>query len=170
MSATISAPASGCWLTRLCSGRPHQIIAGDTTYLRRWFLIPRNRWLNVYLHHFVGSDDPIALHDHPWWFGSLILAGSYLEISQDTAQLRGPGTAALRRPAHRHRIQLRANPDGTERGCWTVVVTGPRVRQWGFWCPSPTGDAARFLPWQQFGEDACSSSAPTSHTAKEATR
>ena len=32
--------------------------------LERWWLIPRNRFLNVYLHRFDHSDEDRALHDH----------------------------------------------------------------------------------------------------------
>jgi hypothetical protein len=136
VSATVSVPDSPRWLGRLFSGRPHQTITtGGTTYLRRWFLCPPNRWLNCYLHHFVGSDDPTALHDHPWWFMSICLQNGYLEISQNATTLRRPGTIAVRRARHRHRIALLANPDGAERGCWTILVTGAHVRQWGFLVP-----------------------------------
>ena len=54
MSATVSVPASQDWLAGLCSGWPHQTVGtGNTTYLQRWFLWPRNRWLNCCLHHCV---------------------------------------------------------------------------------------------------------------------
>jgi hypothetical protein len=47
--------------------RPDFIIGGaDNPYLLRWWIIPRNRWCNVYLHKILRDDDPRALHDHPW--------------------------------------------------------------------------------------------------------
>lgn len=68
------------WFATLLSGRPHFIIGGtDRPYLLRWFLIPRNRWFNIYLHKFCRDDDDRALHDHPWWFVSIMLQGSYVE-------------------------------------------------------------------------------------------
>jgi hypothetical protein len=42
-----------------------------------------------------------------------------------------------------HRVQLWRDPEG-EKPCWTVFVTGPRVREWGFHCPKG------FIPWQRF--------------------
>jgi hypothetical protein len=49
MSATISVPSSDRWLARLVSGRPHQLIGPpDRPYLLRWFVIPPNRWCNIY--------------------------------------------------------------------------------------------------------------------------
>ena len=153
MSATVSAPAPVRWLPRLLSGKPHQTINNlDTPYLRRWYLIPPNRRLNIYFQfHFQRSDDDRALHDHPWAFVSLPLAGAYLEITESGLMLRTPGSVAVRRAQHRHRIRLLTNPDGTERGCWTLLITGPHRRQWGFWC------GRRFVPWQQFGPRGCDS-------------
>lgn len=140
------------WLGKLLSGRPHLVIGGeDNPYLIRRFLIPRNRLLNIYLHKFVRSDDDRALHDHPWWFVSLVLKGGYWEHRGGrligVKSWRAPGSLAFRRPGELHRVELErtleyASP-GTvwfepyvhERPCWTLVVTGPRMRSWGFQCP-----------------------------------
>lgn len=169
MSATVSVPVSGRWLQRLCSGQPHQIIASDNrTYLHRWFLWPRCRWLNCYVHHFVGSDDPSAEHDHPWWFLSLCLVGSYMEISSGAPRIRRPGTVVLRRAEHRHRVQLLNNAAGREQDCWTIIITGPRMRAWGFWCPN--GETDTFVPWQQFGARGCADTSPPSRPTTERAR
>jgi len=54
------------WFAQLCSGEPHQVIGPPADpYLMRWFLVPRNAFINVYLHTFCSSD-PSAPHDHPW--------------------------------------------------------------------------------------------------------
>lgn len=180
MSATSTQPRAWAWLTQLVSGRPHQIIGGaDDPYLLRWYIIPRNRWLNVYVHKFLRSDDDRALHDHPWWFVSLVLRGGYLEISETAAGKltaftriapdwtrpwvhRGLGWRALagRRASYRHRVKLLpavehgnayiARRDRRELPCWTLIVTGPRSRGWGFWCPGE-----RFVPWRQWGAGGC---------------
>lgn len=160
MSATLSLPTQQKWLTRLRSGKPHQIIAGQTPYLHRWFLIPPNRRLNCYLHHFIGSDQPSVLHDHPWWFLSVCLHGGYLEISRNRTRRRRAGTIALRGAHHRHRIELLRDANGAERHCWTLLLTGPHLRQWGFWCSSPAGEPDRFVPWQQFGSSGCGPQLP----------
>ena len=71
------------WLKTLISGRPHLTInRSDGPYLQRWCLIPHNRFLNVYLHRFLGSDEDAALHNHPWWSIGMILKGKYLEYFQ----------------------------------------------------------------------------------------
>ena len=57
MSATVNAPSPGRWLLTLLSERPHQIIAAaHGPYLHRWFLIPRNRHLNIYLQTLASSE------------------------------------------------------------------------------------------------------------------
>lgn len=148
MSGTVSTPFSGGWLPRLCRGRPHQVILLDESeepYLLRWYLLPHNRWLNIYLHRFLRSDDPRGLHDHPWWFASLILAGSYMEVTTAGRRRRRRGSFAVHRATHRHRVCLPIDAHGHEIPCRTIVVTGPHRRRWGFWC------GERFVPWREFG-------------------
>lgn len=72
----------------------HQDIARDNgdLYLRRFFLTRKvegevRSW-NLYLHKFFLSDLDLHLHDHPWRFTSLILAGGYWEHSVNPARLR----------------------------------------------------------------------------------
>ena len=114
---------------------PDQVIGGrDDPYLLRWYLIPRNPVLNVYLHQFMRSDDDRALHDHPWANLSVLLDGEYTEhtIAAGGIQhrtVRKAGQFALRGPRAAHRIELHAGP------CTTLFITGPRARQWGFHFP-----------------------------------
>ena len=101
--------------------------APDAPYLRRWWVIPRNRWFNIYLHQFLKSDDDRALHDHMYWNVSIILKGRYREHLPDGFVDRiAPAISGFRRPEQAHRIELNHGP------CWTLFITGPRVREWGF--------------------------------------
>lgn len=119
-----------------CTARAQDFVigAGERPYLRRWWLIPRNRWLNVYLHEFLRSDDDRALHDHPWVNVSILLKGSYVEHTIraggiGVARRLAAGAIKLRLPSSAHRIEI-------DRGAsWTLFITGPRVRTWGFHCP-----------------------------------
>ncbi|QDP44170.1 hypothetical protein SEA_JUJU_54 [Gordonia phage JuJu] len=172
MSATSYLPTNREWFRRLLSGHPHQVIGGpDNPYLRRWYLIPRNPLINVYLHQFLRSDDDRALHDHPWWFVSLILRGGYYEHTKTGVRWRGAPSLAYRAATHRHRVELPGGPEGSgrendEQPAWTVIVTGRRTRSWGFWCKRlvPWSDTARgaytreveqFVPWKDFGDAGC---------------
>src|SRR4051795_4015193 len=57
-------------------------------YLVRWWVIPRNRFFNVYLHKFLRDDDDRALHDHPWISLSFILRGGYIEHTPGDVVIR----------------------------------------------------------------------------------
>ncbi len=111
--------------------RPPDFVIGDSDnpYLRRWWVIPRNRWFNIYLHHFLRSDDDRALHDHPWLNCSILLTGEYREHTPRGVFDRRRFRLVFRRAASAHRIELTRGP------VWTLFLTGPRVREWGFLCP-----------------------------------
>jgi hypothetical protein len=107
-------------LRRLFSGEPHQIIGGpENPYMLRWYVIPRNPVLNVYVHKFLRSDDDRALHDHPWWFVSLILRGRYDEVTEMGVKRRQAGSVAYRPAEWRHRVRL-----VTETSCQSCEGTG----------------------------------------------
>lgn len=122
-------------LISISNKRPPDFVVGgnDDPYLRRWWLIPRNRFFNIYLHHFLRSDDDRALHDHPWWNLSVLLDGRYVEHTiaaggVNVRTLRCAGQMKFRNAESAHRIELTDGP------CWTFFVTGPRIREWGFHC------------------------------------
>ena len=125
---------------------PDVVIGADADpYLRRWHVIPRNQWFNIYLHHFLRSDDDRALHDHPWWNLSVLLRGEYLEMMPGRSRVRRPFRPVLRRAEAPHRVVLFPSTE-TKRPLpvWTLFITGPRVREWGFWCPRG------WVHWQDF--------------------
>lgn len=130
--------------------KPDFIIGGhDAPYLLRWWLIPRNRFFNVYVHLFLRSDDDRALHDHPWLFNcSILLKGSYLEHTPAGEFLRREGSLKFRWGAAPHRVELfdvaAFAPELGIRPCWTMFITGPVVREWGFHCPKG------WVPWREF--------------------
>lgn len=111
--------------------RPHRII-GDS-YLHRWHVIPRNPFFNIMIHRFIGSDDDRALHCHPWGSVSFLLKGDLFEIyKRGDAQVFRKIRRFLpvfRRATHAHRLVL-----GVDGDAWTLFITGPVIRPWGFWC------------------------------------
>lgn len=115
---------------------------GQVPYLLRWYLIPRNRFLNVYLHCFLRSDKDVP-HDHPWASLSVMLEGVAVERrpgKEDRDIVAGDWV--YRRASFAHQIVV---PD--QSGVWTLFMTGPKVRDWGFLCPK------RWVPWQEFVSD-----------------
>lgn len=113
--------------------RPSQIIG--TGYMYRWYIIPRNKFFNIYLHKFIGSDDDRALHDHPWASFSICLKGVLYELTPAVAALGydcsriTAGKMRYRPATYAHRLML-----GSE-SAWTLFLTGPKIRSWGFLCP-----------------------------------
>lgn len=108
---------------------------------------------SILLHHIVRPDDDGALHDHPWNFTTTILSGGYREkmpryVSHKLGLGNGPeefrranwciGNHLDRSAESLHLIE-HVEPD-----TWTLVVTGPRIREWGF---HPAGK-----PWQSWRE------------------
>lgn len=123
-------------ITKRDQREPDIIIGGhENPYLYRWYIIPRNRFFNIYLHLFFRSDDDRALHDHPWWSCSFILEGEYNEClshawEKERIVRRSCGDVVWRKATSAHRIIL---IDGVP--CWTLFITEPRLRKWGFHCP-----------------------------------
>lgn len=101
----------------------------------------------VRIHHFVRSDDKRYFHDHAWWFVTLVLRGSYTDVSPTGRdQLK---TFSLRyRPAnHAHYVEV---PEG---GCWTVLLTGKPLRKWGFWVDGKLKRPLKYF--HRFGHPPC---------------
>lgn len=121
-------------------------------YIRRWWVIPRNRFFNIYLHEVLRDDDDRALHDHPWANCSIVLRGGYYEVTPRGRFWRNPGSVTFRRPRAAHRLELLRAGDGPANllktdhsvSSWSLFITGPRVRVWGFHCPKG------WVPWFDF--------------------
>jgi hypothetical protein len=133
-------------ITRITRRPPDVVIGGaERPYLRRWWVMPRNPVCNVYLHEFVRSDDDRAHHTHPWLYNfSVLLRGEYVEHVIERGGLlrrfaRRAGAVKFRLGASPHRLELI-----NDQPCWTLFITGPRLREWGFLC----GD--RFVHWKAF--------------------
>lgn len=116
-------------------------------YLYRWWIIPRNKWFNIYLHKMMRDDQP-DMHDHPWLNVSIILKGGFIEQVPDkrfartpftrvtdlprVGRRRRPGAIIFRRATAVHRLVFPAN--NHPGYCWTLFLTGPWLRVWGFHC------------------------------------
>jgi hypothetical protein len=102
----------------------------ECPYVYRW-MVEWEGLGSLRIHHFLSSDDPRALHDHPWWFVTIPFWGGYEDVGQNRTEivgLGGGGRLLAYRPAlHRHTVRLISNT------VWTFLITGPETRQWGFW-------------------------------------
>ena len=117
---------------------------GRCPYLHRWCLFVLPRGVRVYLHKFIGSDWSRDLHDHPKRFISIGLWGSYVEEyvpgyvhAKKRRRYRAPWIRSF--PAeHIHRLILDCPV------CWTLVLTLPESRAWGFWV------RGEWIPWKKY--------------------
>jgi hypothetical protein len=97
----------------------------ECPYAYRWTL---NLWLfSIRVHQWIRSDDKRHFHDHPWHFITLVLRGSYTDVSPSGRDELRMGSVRFRRATHRHYVEV---PLG---GALTVILTSPPVRNWGFW-------------------------------------
>lgn len=131
-------------IARTSARLPDVTIGGHADpYLLRWWVIPRNKWFNIYLHRFLRSDDDRALHDHPWMWCSILLRGAYLEVTQrpgwQRCDLFFAGDIRFHRAKFAHRLEIDRRLE-----TWTLFITGPVVREWGFHCPKG------WRPWWKF--------------------
>lgn len=120
---------------------------------------------NSYLHQFIRDDEDRALHDHPWANVSIVLGGQYIEhtISAGGVHWRHifrAGAVKFRSAKAAHRVELTSqfvNADGSlvlgdcpeiapnlpswcksnplKSPSWSLFLTGPKARHWGFHCP-----------------------------------
>lgn len=116
----------------------------ECPYARRWVL--NLKVCSFRVHHWMKSDDPRYLHDHPWWFLTFVVRGGYYDHS--TRKVDRVGRFRVRfRPAH-HSHYVDPDPD-----TWTVLVTGPERHKWGFWVNGKK-KAVRSFFWK-YGHPPC---------------
>lgn len=126
--------------------RPPDFVIGPVRdpYMLRWWLIPQNRFFNIYLHQILHDDEDRALHDHPWASLSYMIAGKLVELYRDpknpksyTRTLKA-GQWVRRSATFAHRLILVSDT------ATTIFMIGPVVREWGFHCPQG------WIPWREF--------------------
>ena len=123
--------------------------ASTHLYLRRLRVI-QTPWFGVYLHEMYGPDGDRDLHDHPWNFYTFILKGGYMErFKKDVtdsdykswifAWPRWSGHRVGKTNGHQI-VSLMETPTTT------LVFTGRRTRDWGFWTD------LGWVPWDEYHE------------------
>jgi len=82
---------------------------------------------SIRFHEWHRSDDKRNMHDHPWHFLTLVIRGSYVDVSEQGRDQLRLGSIRFRRATHKHYVEV---PVG---GAWTILLTTPKIREWGFW-------------------------------------
>lgn len=89
------------------------------------FQLVKTPWFNIYLHRLKALTYHTHCHDHPWTFLAILLRGGYWEYHVDKATWRRPGSVLYRPAEFRHNVI-------TKGVSWSLIITGPRRREWGF--------------------------------------
>lgn len=109
--------------------------------LYRYYLLD-TRWLGIYLHQLMTSDDDRAMHDHPWSFVSWLIGGGYTEHTPLGVRHHRRFAVLLRPASWIHRLEL-------EQPTWTLVVRFRTVRLWGFFTEGG------WMDYRSYGREFC---------------
>jgi hypothetical protein len=122
----------------------------ELVYLRRLRVVT-TPWFSVMLHWINEPDSDRHPHCHPWNFWSLVLRGGYTEVNYVTSFSRPAVRDDLaernswpRWSLHRMTTRRAHRITSVQPRTVTLVVTGRRVREWGFWTEQG------FIPWRQY--------------------
>ena len=97
----------------------------ECPYMIRWIL--DFKLFSIRLHHWISSDDPRHFHDHPWNFISLVISGYLIDRHPGGDSDRVTWSISKFPARHKHTVMV------PECGAWTIMLTGPVIRKWGFW-------------------------------------
>jgi len=103
-------------------------IGRGNSVLANRLIVRKDSHGSIYVHRWHRSD-PEDFHDHPWDFVSLILKGGYYETRPDGRVWRSPGSIVFRNATDRHRVEVDKNFPFPI----SMIITGPIIREWGFW-------------------------------------
>jgi len=117
----------------------------ECPYVRRWRI--EFPFGSIRVHHWFSHDDSRAFHDHPWWFLTFAVKGSYTDVSRQGRDRLRPGSIRYRPALHQHTVYPAPG------GCWTILVTGRPRRKWGFY---PKGRFVKANKWfLSYGHHPC---------------
>lgn len=136
-----AASASRWWEVYAFKNKPLIHIGGEkNAYMIRWAIVDgKGAGNNVYLHKFLRNDEDRALHDHPWDSVSVLLSGRLREIDAEN-----PKGRIIRAGEIRHRPADYAHRLIVEEQGFSLFITGPKVREWGFLCEASWRHWTRF--------------------------
>lgn len=99
----------------------------DCPYVIRWGI--KTKWFSIRVHKWLHSDDLRHLHDHSWWYLTFIMKGHYTEfLENDKVDFVTRFQFRYRPLGHKHAVSI-----DPFKGCWSILLTGPEKREWGFW-------------------------------------
>lgn len=102
---------------------------------------------SIRVHRWLRSDDKRFMHNHPWWFVTFVLRGSYQDISLNEIEQLNTFSFKYRNSNHTHYVEI---PDS---GCLTLLITGKPINKWGFWIKERYLRPLRFF--SRYGHPPC---------------
>jgi hypothetical protein len=125
--------------------------SGEGRVILRRLRLVQTPLVSVHLHWIKLPDPGRDHHDHPWVFWSWVLRGWYSEEvgPRETVHRAIASRTRVNRAGSLHRVGLREAHRivEVEPGTLTLVVTGRRRQEWGFW--TPTG----FVLWSEYQDE-----------------
>lgn len=94
-------------------------------YLDRVYLF-RCRLFSIRFHKILMSDRDRHLHDHPWTWVTFMVRGAYFETTEAGVRKVRAGMVNGHRATTPHKLTL------ISKEVWTLFITGPEKREWGF--------------------------------------
>ena len=116
------------------------------------------RWVFIFfgfairIHKWIRSDDKRYMHNHPWWFRTFVLKGSYTDVYLDKdgniqKDLIKRFSTRYRPSSHIHYVEV------PEKGCITILLTGKPINKWGFFVNGKFKRPLKFF--DKFGHPLC---------------
>lgn len=116
-------------------------------YMYRWVF--DFKLFSVRLHKWLRSDDKRAFHNHPWSFITIVLRGSYTDVSTDKKEVLCKGCIRYRKSSHKHYVEV------PKEGCLSLIITGPTIdKKWGFWIDGKFKRREKYF--KKYGHPPCS--------------
>jgi hypothetical protein len=82
---------------------------------------------SIRIHHWIRSDDKRFFHDHACDFISIILKGSYTNVTPEGRFDVKAGSFWYSKADKRHYLDI------PKCGAWTLLLCSRPYRKWGFW-------------------------------------
>ena len=103
------------------------------------------------IHYWLRSDDKRYMHNHPWWFITFVLKGNYTDVYLKDNIIQkdylSRWSIRYRSSKHTHYVEI------PKEGCITILFTGRKLNQWGFWVNNRYMRINRFF--KQHGHPPC---------------
>lgn len=103
---------------------------------------------SIRIHKWLRSDDKRFFHDHPWPFITFVLKGGYIDVSPTGKDTLNRWSIRYRSSKHKHYVKIKHG------GALTLLITGPQVRNWGFWVKNKLWYPSQYF--KQYSHPPCS--------------